>query len=205
MHGQQNIKIYDAKQTKQVYQYKNTKIKLYKSNAAIWYNKTCRIKQIIPTYVNIRANGNNPRCQRTKNAAIRYRINQEPKFQYAKKQQLNEQLYKIHLDCATLWPTTWQLIQLTIDSKIQQQMEEHYQRLNKKLDHHLQKQPKQSVPPRHNDKDKHQFYTTVKNLTNVRLIPNALIVNSNPITELFHVPTKNLSTCTGYFYGVTDI
>jgi len=27
----------------------------------------------------------------------------------------------------------------------------------------------------------------------------------NPITELFHVPTKNLSTCTGYFYGVTDI
>jgi hypothetical protein len=39
MHGQQNIKICDAKQAKQVYQYKNTKIKLYKSNAAIWYNK----------------------------------------------------------------------------------------------------------------------------------------------------------------------
>ena len=40
MHGQQNIKICDAKQ---VHQYKNTKIKLYKSNAAIWCNKTCRI------------------------------------------------------------------------------------------------------------------------------------------------------------------
>jgi len=87
--------------------------------------------------VNIRVNGNNPRCQRTKNAAIRYRINQELKFQYAKKQQLNEQLYKIHLECTTLWPTTWQLIQSIIDSKIQQQIEEHYQRLNKKLDHHL--------------------------------------------------------------------
>jgi hypothetical protein len=82
--------------------------------------------------VNVRVNGNNLRCQRTKNAAIRYRINQELKFQYAKKQQLSEQLYKIHLECATLWPTTWQLFQSTIDSKIQQQMEEHYQRLNKK-------------------------------------------------------------------------
>ena len=54
-------------------------------HAAILYNKTCRIKQLIPTYVNIRVNGNNPRGQRTKNAAIRYRINQELKFQYKKK------------------------------------------------------------------------------------------------------------------------
>jgi hypothetical protein len=31
----------NAEQAKHVYQYKNTKIKLYKNNAAIWYNKTC--------------------------------------------------------------------------------------------------------------------------------------------------------------------
>jgi len=79
MHGQQNVKICDAEQAEQVHQYKNTKIKLDKSNAAIWCNKTCRIKQLIPTYVNIRVSGKNPRCQRTKNAAIRYRINQELK------------------------------------------------------------------------------------------------------------------------------
>ena len=36
MYGQQNIKICDAKQAKQVYQYKNIKIKLYKNNAAVW-------------------------------------------------------------------------------------------------------------------------------------------------------------------------
>jgi len=71
MHGQQNIQICGAKEAMQVHQYKNTKIKLYKSNAAIWYNKTSRIKQLIPTYVNIRVNVNNIRCQRTKNAAIR--------------------------------------------------------------------------------------------------------------------------------------
>ena len=55
----------DAKQAKPVHQYKNTKIKLYKSNAAIWYNKTCRIKQLIPTYVNVRVNSNNQKCQRS--------------------------------------------------------------------------------------------------------------------------------------------
>ena len=107
-------RLFGAQVTKQVYQYKNIKIKLCKNNAAIWYNKICSIKQLTPNYVNIRVNDNNPRCQRAKNAAIRYRINQELKFQYAKKYQLNEQLYKVHLECATLWSTTWQLIQSTI-------------------------------------------------------------------------------------------
>jgi hypothetical protein len=50
-----------AKQAKQIFQYKNIKIKLYKNNAAIWYNKTCRIKQLTPNYINIRVNGNNTR------------------------------------------------------------------------------------------------------------------------------------------------
>jgi len=38
MHGQKNIKLCDAKQ---VYHYKNIKLKFYKNNAAIWFNKTC--------------------------------------------------------------------------------------------------------------------------------------------------------------------
>jgi hypothetical protein len=135
---------------------------LYKNNAAIWYNKTYRIKQLIPTYINIRVNGNNPRCQRTKNAAICYRITQELKFQHAKKQQLNEQFYKAYLECATLWPTTWQFIQ-SMDSSIQQQMGRHYKRLNKKLDHPLQKQPKHPTPLQHGNN--HRFYTRVENLT----------------------------------------
>jgi len=42
MHGQPNLKICIAKQ---IFQYKKLKIKLHKNNAAIWYNKTCRIKQ----------------------------------------------------------------------------------------------------------------------------------------------------------------
>jgi len=39
MHGQRNIKLCDAKQ---VHHYKNIKLKLYKNNTAIWFNKACK-------------------------------------------------------------------------------------------------------------------------------------------------------------------
>jgi hypothetical protein len=83
-HCQKSIKLCNADQAKQVYQYKNTKEKLYKNNAAIWYNKTYRARQLTPTYANIKIKGTNPRCQKTKDAAIRFRINQELKFQYVR-------------------------------------------------------------------------------------------------------------------------
>ena len=40
MLGTTNIKFVDTQQAKLAYQYKNTKRKLYKTKAAIWYNKT---------------------------------------------------------------------------------------------------------------------------------------------------------------------
>jgi hypothetical protein len=45
---QLDAQIYYAKQTKQIYKYKhnNIKIKLYKNIEAIWYTKSCRIKQL---------------------------------------------------------------------------------------------------------------------------------------------------------------
>jgi len=43
MHVQKNIKLCNAEQAKRVYQYKNFKLKLSKNNAAIWYNKMCRV------------------------------------------------------------------------------------------------------------------------------------------------------------------
>jgi hypothetical protein len=45
MHGPENIKFVNAKQAKEIYTYKNIKRKLYKINAAIWCNKTCRQTQ----------------------------------------------------------------------------------------------------------------------------------------------------------------
>jgi hypothetical protein len=41
-----NLKFINAKQAKEVYEYKNIKQKLHKTTAAIWFNKTCREKGI---------------------------------------------------------------------------------------------------------------------------------------------------------------
>ena len=54
MHGKINIKYIEAKQAKAIYRFKNTKRKLYISNAAIWYNKICRQNRLTPDYINIR-------------------------------------------------------------------------------------------------------------------------------------------------------
>jgi hypothetical protein len=46
MHGTMNLKFINAKQAKEVYEYKNTKHKLHKTTAAIWFNETFREKGI---------------------------------------------------------------------------------------------------------------------------------------------------------------
>ena len=48
------IKIIEAQQAKLCNAYKNTKLKLLKSNAAIWFNKMCRIKRLKPNYISIK-------------------------------------------------------------------------------------------------------------------------------------------------------
>jgi len=78
MHGER-IKIVDAKQARLHNSFKNTKCKLLRTNAAIWFNKMCRIRQIKPNYINIRVNGQKQQDKKTTTQAIRYRINQEIK------------------------------------------------------------------------------------------------------------------------------
>jgi len=96
MHGT-TIKIIDAQQAKLRNNYKNTKLKLLKTNAAIWFNKMFKIKHLNPNYINIKINGKKQRDEKTTSNAVRYRINQEIKFLYHKKQNLNHQLYQIQL------------------------------------------------------------------------------------------------------------
>ena len=199
MHGQQYIKICTAKQAKEIYHYKTIKTKLYKSNAAIWFNKTCRIKQLTPTYISVRVNGNNSESEKTRKIAICHRINQELKFQYAKKQQLNEQLYKTHLECATLWSNTWQIIQPAIDSNIQLHLERHYTNFNKKLDHLVQKQSRHPTTPRHNSK--HHFYTRIKNLINIKFNEEETQLIKYGLNYSIERPT---STCIANFITETE-
>jgi hypothetical protein len=55
--GTGSIKFINAKQATEIHAYKNIKRKLYKTNAAIWFNKSCRDKELTPNYINIKING----------------------------------------------------------------------------------------------------------------------------------------------------
>ena len=59
MHGVESFKIIDAQQTKLINNYRNTKLKLLKTNVATWYDEICRNSQLTPKYVNIRIKANN--------------------------------------------------------------------------------------------------------------------------------------------------
>jgi hypothetical protein len=80
MHGEYNVKIVNAQQAIPIYQYYNIKEKLHKSNASIWFNKICKIEHLTPNYIHITVNGNNQKSTNTKNAATKYRLNQELKY-----------------------------------------------------------------------------------------------------------------------------
>jgi hypothetical protein len=75
MHGT-TLKITDAQRAKLGNSHKNTKLKLLKTNAAIWFNKICRIKRLKPNYINIKTKGKKQQDKMAIIKATRYRINQ---------------------------------------------------------------------------------------------------------------------------------
>ena len=111
--------------------YKNIKRKPHKTISAIWFNKTCRDKDLRPKYIDIRINENNRQCNNIK-AVVRLRLNQKIKFLYIKKQKLNEQLYRLQLNCATYCNKSWPYIQDHIE-QLQKETEALYNKLNKKI------------------------------------------------------------------------
>ena len=165
MHGMNNLKFVNAKQARNIYEYSNIKRRLHKTIAAIWFNKTCREKEIKPDYIYIKINGNNKQCHNTMKAALHTRVNQEIKFLYVKKQQLNTQLYRLHLKCANYWNNTWAYIQDSIERKIQDETEELYKKLNKKIDNLMK--GKDTRTKRSHSHQQHKFYKRAVNLTNI--------------------------------------
>jgi hypothetical protein len=59
-----DIKLIDTQQAEGIHNYKNIKEKLYKYKAAIWYNKTCRQKNLTTKYRNIKINDNKTMLKR---------------------------------------------------------------------------------------------------------------------------------------------
>ena len=52
-----DVNIIEDQQASVCNSYKNTKLKLLKTNEAIWSNKTCKIKHMKTNYINIKVSG----------------------------------------------------------------------------------------------------------------------------------------------------
>jgi len=83
---------------KELYAFRNAKRKIYKTNAAIWFNKICRERQITPCYISININGNKQKYKNTLKMATHHRAGQEIKFLHLKKTRLNQLLYTLNLE-----------------------------------------------------------------------------------------------------------
>jgi len=84
MQKMENVKIINAQQAKQIHHFKNTKERLYKTNASVWYNKTCRQLQLAPIYISIKVKGTNHQSLSTLKVATRFRINKKLKILHIK-------------------------------------------------------------------------------------------------------------------------
>ena len=73
-----------------------------KTNAAICVNKMYRLNHLTPKYMNITIKSNNQQSISTKRMATNYRINQEPKFLYLKKQELIEHIPSAPTMCPSM-------------------------------------------------------------------------------------------------------
>ena len=140
----------------------------------MWFNKLCKIKQLKSNYINIKINGRKPQDKKTISSAIRYRINQEIKFLYCKKQHLNQRLYYLHLEGAHQYGGMWQRIQEYIDEQISRLMDNIYQKLNKKLD----TLTNQTDTKHDNNKNASKFQARIINLTNLRFTKEQIKTSS---------------------------
>jgi len=68
-----------------------------------------------PNKIGFKMNGRKQQDRKPAAKAVKFRINQENKFQYKRKQHLNRQLYQSHLECAHHYNVMWQHIQTIID------------------------------------------------------------------------------------------
>jgi len=105
-----------ASEARTIFQYKNTRTKVLKCCANIYFNKQCLSKKFIPNYANVKLLNTSPAAHITQKKVHIMRIKDEIKFLYKKKQKLNNYLYKIHLKAAQEWGNSWYTI---LDSVIE--------------------------------------------------------------------------------------
>ena len=101
-----------------------------------------------------------PELRYTQHKIPAIRIKDEIRYLHSKKQQLNLQIYHLHISLANTWNNTWPHIQHTIQEKLRRETKTRYKTLDKKLKKKTQTQTMTPQGP-------HTFYPRVINNTNI--------------------------------------
>lgn len=156
-----------ASQARTINKYKNTRSKLLKCGANIYFNKKCLSNNVTPKYARIKFTNNSPAAIRTSIHAQILRVKNEIKLLYKKKDNLNQDLYALHLQAAREWGSLWPLIQSSIIESLNTEMTNKYLILDKKLNTLINTKNQNQ----HHDT---QFYPRVINKTKINFTDNEM-------------------------------
>jgi hypothetical protein len=88
---------------------------------------------ITPNYATQRIKGSTYTAKLTQKQFVKLRVNNELKYLYIKKQQINNKLYDTHLENAQYWQSNWQILEYKINNMLNEETKKHYTRLKKKI------------------------------------------------------------------------
>jgi hypothetical protein len=103
------------------------------------------------TYAKIKIPNTSPTHKYTQCKIPFLRIRGEIKYVHSKKQQLNLQIYNLHLLLADTWDNAWSYIQQVIEGNLHKEMQTKYKKLDEKQNKLIQAQ---TITPKQN----HTFY-----------------------------------------------
>jgi hypothetical protein len=173
-----------ASQATSIYKYKNLRLKLLNCNANIYYNKQCLAHGVTPAYAKIHVPITSPASTITQRKVTNTRIKDEIRYLYRKKEHLNRDLYKAHLQASNEWGTTWTLIQNSINESTHIHMDSKY----KTIEHKLNRLTKQDTKGLN---CKHTFFPRVVNKTNIQFTPNEELLLQKGLKYNIHSKPKN--------------
>jgi hypothetical protein len=90
-------------------------------------------EKLTPNYAKIKIPSRSPAAKHTLRKAHTIRIKDELRFLHIKKQQLNHQLFKLHLSPGNTWGKSWPYIQERIEDNLQETIKSKYKTLDSKL------------------------------------------------------------------------
>ena len=156
-----------ASQAKHINHYKNLRIKVLNCCASIYFNRRCLKQNIVPKYARIKIPNTSPASKTTQKKTQITRMKDEIKYLYMKKDHLNDALLKAHLQAASEWGSSWELIRESIHNTVNSLFEKKYKNLDEKISR-LTNTQKEAV------QNNTTFYPRVENKTDIPLTKEEL-------------------------------